>query len=103
MIFSDVRPDGEFEESHLIGSLRLGCVIDPGLMDGIKLRKALEKFAGDINRELAKDQEQDVPFLTLIGSKTSESTLFTCANELVRIGFVGVSAVRGGFKDQIHI
>ena len=72
-------------------------------MDGIKLRKALEKFAGDINRELAKDEEQDIPFLTLIGSKTSESTLFTCANELVRIGFVGVSAVRGGFKDQIHI
>jgi len=100
-IILDVRPDDEFERSHLIGSLRLGCVIDPGLMDGMKLRGALEKFAGDINRELAKDEEQDIPFLTLIGSHSSESTLFSCANELVRIGFVGVSAVKGGYQ-AIH-
>ena len=72
-------------------------------MDGMKLRRALEKFAGDINRELAKDEEQDIPFLTLIGSHSSESTLFSCANELVRIGFVGVSAVKGGYQERIII
>ena len=66
-------------------------------MDGMKLRGALEKFSADISAELAKDDDQEIPFLTLIGLPEADSTMYTCANELVRIGFIGVSAVRGGF------
>lgn len=96
-IILDIRPEEEFERTHLIGSLRLSCLIDSGLMDGIKLRRALEKFSSDIQSELSKDEEVEMPFLTLIGRKEPESTMYTCANELVRIGFVGVSVVKGGF------
>jgi rhodanese-related sulfurtransferase len=98
----DIRPDDHFEHSHLIGSLRIKCCIDSGLVDTGNLRIALEKFTSDINRELSKDEDQEIPFLTLVGMREPDSTLFTCANELIRMGFVGVSAVEGGFESIVQ-
>lgn len=39
-----------------------------------------------------------IPFITLIGTDEEASTLFTTSNELVKLGFIGVSTVRGGFE-----
>ena len=70
-------------------------------MDGIRLRSALEKFCKNIKKELEKDEENEIPFLTLIGISEFDSTLLTSANELIRIGFIGISAVKGGFNGII--
>ena len=39
-----------------------------------------------------------IPFITLIGTDEEASTLFTTSNELIKLGFIGVSTVRGGFE-----
>jgi len=71
-------------------------------MDGMRLRSALENFCQNIEKELSKDDETEIPFLTLVGISETDSTLITSANELIRIGFVGVSAVKGGFEGIIQ-
>ena len=34
----------------------------------------------------------------MIGTDEEASTLFTTSNELIKLGFIGVSTVRGGFE-----
>jgi len=95
----DIRPDVNFEHSHLIGSLRLSCCIQDELMEMTSLRSSIDKFHKNLSSELKKDGlDIDLPDIVLIGSEDSDSTLFTVANELLRVGYVGVAVVVGGFK-----
>ena len=73
----------------MIGSLRLSLIIENGLLDPSKMHESLAKFKKMILKDLRKEDEEDIPFITLIGEQTEQSTLFTTANELVKLGFIG--------------
>ena len=51
-------------------------------------------------RDLEKDEVEQLPFISFIGDTNEQSTLFTAATEAVKLGFIGVSIVQGGF-DQV--
>ena len=53
-----------------------------------------------IMRDLEKDEVEQLPFISFIGDTNEQSTLFTAATEAVKLGFIGVSIVQGGF-DQV--
>ena len=68
-------------------------------MEMTSLRSSIDKFHKNLSSELKKDGlDIDLPDIVLIGSEDSDSTLFTVANELLRVGYVGVAVVVGGFK-----
>ena len=68
-------------------------------MEMTSLRSSIAQFHKNLSSELKKDGiDIDLPDIVLIGSEDSDSTLFTVANELLRVGYVGVSVVVGGFK-----
>ena len=68
-------------------------------MEMTSLRASVDKFHKNLSSELKKDGlEVDLPDIVLIGREDSDSTLFTVANELLRVGYVGVAVVVGGFK-----
>ena len=72
-----------------------GDIRDIGAVIGLKI----DKFHKNLSSELKKDGiDIDLPDIVLIGSEDSDSTMFTVANELLRVGYVGVAVVVGGFK-----